>query len=191
MKKTIALTLALILLFICTMCFSSCNKLSKYPITNIDNYGKYDDCVGKSETNFFPELDKSIMSNFKYSYNAYCFIDCAHEIYLEFTIENEDEFTQFINEKQNSIMQENTDATVQKLKYDESYTEVVIEDRITTRYSNDGELVIDSAYIRKLIYNEDINSIIFVHLYVMDYWEFENSTYIERFNIDPNTLNKR
>ena len=88
-------------------------------------------------------------------------------------------------------MQENTDATVQKLKYDESYTEVVIEDRITTRYSNDGELVIDSAYIRKLIYNEDINSIIFVHLYVMDYWEFENSTYIERFNIDPNTLNKR
>ena len=73
------------------------------------------------------------MSNFKYSYNAYCFIDCAHEIYLEFTIENEDEFTQFINEKQSSIMQENTDATVQKLKYDESYTEVVIEDRITTR----------------------------------------------------------
>ena len=131
------------------------------------------------------------MSNFKYSYNSYCFIDHAHEIYLEFTIENEDEFTQFINEKQSSIMQENTDVTVQKLKYDESYTEVVIGDKIKTRYSEDGELVIDSAYIRKLIYNEDINSIIFVHLFVMDYWEFENSTYIERFNIDPNTLDKR
>ena len=28
----------------------------------------------------------------------------------------------------------------------------------------------------------------FVNLYVVDYWEFENSTYIERFNIDPNGL---
>ena len=187
MKKILA-----IMFVLCILCLSSCGLFNKdLDTTDIEKYGIYDTCVHENIGEFFPELDKSIMSNFKYSYNSYCFIDCAHEIYLEFTIENEDEFTQFINEKQSSIMQENTDATVQKLKYDESYTEVVIEDRITTRYSNDGELVIDSAYIRKLIYNEDSNSIIFVYLYVVDYWEFENSTYIERFNIDPNTLNKR
>ena len=186
MKKILA-----IMFVLCILCLSSCGLFKDLDTTDIEKYGIYDTCAHENIGEFFPELDKSIMSNFKYSYNAYCFIDCAHEIYLEFTIENDDEFTQFINEKQSRIMQENTEATVQKLKYDESYTEVVIEDRITTRYSNDGELVIDSAYIRKLIYNEDINSIIFVHLYVVDYWEFENSTYIERFNIDPNTLNKR
>ena len=187
MKKILA-----IMFVFCILCLSSCGIFIKdLDTTDIEKYGIFDTCVHESIGDFFPKLDKSIMSNFKYSYNAYCFIDCAHEIYLEFTIENEDEFTQFINEKQSSIIQENTDAKVQKLKYDESYTEVVIGDRITTEYGNDGELAIECAYIRKLIYNEDSNSIIFVYLYVMDYWEFENSTYIERFNIDPNTLNKR
>ena len=46
--------------------------------------------------------------------------------------------------------------------------------------------MIDYAYIRKMLYCEENNSIIFVNLYVVDYWGFENSTYIERFNIDPN-----
>ena len=145
MKKMIALVLTLILLFLCMMCFSSCDNLSKYPITSIDNYGEYDDCVGKGETHFFPELDKSIMSNIKYSFNKDCFIDCAHEIYLEFTIENKDGFAAFINEHQNSIIQENENAIVQEFIYDTAYTEVVIQDIIRSRYTDDGELVIDYA----------------------------------------------
>ena len=188
MKKTIALTLALILLFFCTICFSSCNRLSKYPITNIDNYGEYDDCVGKRETHFFPELDKSIMSNFRYSFNKDCIIDCAHEIYLEFNIENEDKFATFISEHQNSIIQEYENVIVQEFMYDKAYTEVVIEDNIRSRYADDGKLVIDYAYIKKFLYNKENNSVIFINLYVMDYWEFENSTYIERFNIDTTKL---
>ena len=188
MKKPIISALTLILISLCTMSFSSCDKPSKYPITNIDNYGEYDDCVGESETNFFPELDKSIMSNFRYSFNKDCFIDCAHEIYLEFTIENEDEFTAFVNEHQKNIMQENENVIVQEFIYDKAYTEVVIKDIIFSRCTDDGVLAIDYAYIQKLLYNEENNSIIFINLYVVDYWEFENSTYIERFNIDIATL---
>ena len=188
MIKTIALALALILLFCCMICFSIYNNLSKYPITNIDNYGEYDDCVDKSETDFFPELDKRIMSNFTYSFNKDCFIDCAHEIYLEFNIENEDKFATFISEHQNRIIQEYENVIVQEFMYDKAYTEVVIEDNICSRYADDGKLVIDYAYIKKFLYNKENNSVIFINLYVIDYWEFENSTYIERFNIDTTML---
>ena len=188
MIKTIALALALILFFCCMICFSIYNNLSKYPITNIDNYGEYDDCVGKSETQFFPELDKSIMSNFRYSFNKDCFIDCAHEIYLEFNIENEDKFATFISEHQNSIIEEYENVIVREFKYDKAYIEVVIEDKISSRYADDGKLAIDSAYIQKFLYNEENNSVIFINLYVIDCWDFENSTYIERFNIDTTTL---
>ena len=188
MKKTIALTLALILLFFCTICFSSCNKFSEYPVTNIDNYGEYDRCVDKSETRFFPELDKSIMSNFRYSYNKDCVIDCAHEIYLEFNIEDEDKFATFISEHQNNIIQEYENVIVQKFMYNKAYTEVVIQDNIRPRHTDNGKLVIDHAYIKKFLYNKENNSVIFVNLYVIDYWGFENSTYIERFNIDPTML---
>ena len=188
MIKTIALALALILFFCCMICFSIYNNLSKYPITNIDNYGEYDDCVDKSETDFFPELDKSIMSNFIYSFNKDCFIDCAHEIYLEFNIENEDKFATFISENQNRIIQEYENVIVQEFMYDKAYTEVVIEDNICSRYAYDGELVIDYAFIKKFLYNKENNSVIFINLYVIDCWDFENSTYIERFNIDTTTL---
>jgi hypothetical protein len=182
-------TILTIILVICIFCFAECSiKVPHNRTTDISEYSKYDNCVGESETNFFPELDENIMSNFKYSYNVDCFIDCAHEIYLEFNIENEDEFAAFISEHQNKILQENEDVIVQQFMYDEAYTEVVIEDIIRSRYTDDDELVIDYAYVRKLIYNEENNSVIFIYLYVEDYWEFENSTYIERFNIDPNGL---
>ena len=182
MKKILA-----IILVLCTLCLSSCG-LFTHRTTDIAKYGKYDNCVGELETEFFPELDENIMSNFKYSYNVDCFIDCAHEIYLEFTIEDEAEFTNFIEKNQNSIMQSHKDAVTQKFKYDEKYTEVVIEDIIKARHYDDGELAISYAYIKKMIYCEENNSIIFVNLYVVDYWGFENSTYIERFSIDPNGL---
>ena len=183
MKKLLA-----IIFLICTLCLSSCIKVPRSHITDITAYGRYDNCVGESETNFFPQLNEKTMSNFKYSYNVDCFIDCAHEIYLEFTIEDEEEFTKFINENRHSIIQENEDAIVQQFMYDESYTEVVIEDVIRTRYTDNGELVIDFSYIRKFLYNEEKNSIIFVNLHVVDYWEFENSMYIERFSIDTRQL---
>ena len=165
------------------------NNRSFDPITtDINKYGIYKDCVSEYETQLFPQLDKNIMSDIKYSYNAYCFIDCAHEIYLEFTIENEDEFTKFINENKNRITQAYNDVTVRNFKHDESYTEVVVHDSIHTRKDSNGVLVIDDAYIKKLMYNEENNSIIFINLYVVDFWEFANSTYIERFNINPHYL---
>lgn len=182
MKKILA-----IILMLCTLCLSSCG-IFEHCTTDINKYGKYDNCVGESEINFFPELNKDIMSNFKYSYNVDCFIDCAHEIYLEFTIEDEAEFTNFIEENKNSITQSHKDVVTQKFKYDEAYTEVVIEDLIKARHYDDGELAISFAYIKKMIYCEETNSIIFVNLYVVDYWKFENSTYIERFDINPQEL---
>ena len=187
MKKTLAICLLL-----CTLYLSSCGLFVKnLDTTDIEKYGIYDDCVGEDATDFFPQLDKNIMSNFRYSYNTNCFADCAHEIYLEFTIENEDEFTKFIEAKQNDILQKKEGAAIQKFKYDENYSEIVIKDKITTRRDRNNDLVIDSAMIYKVIYNEQDHTVIFVSLYVMDYWEFENSTYIERFHIDPNTLPPR
>ena len=182
MKKILA-----IILVLCIFSFSGCNIYPDHRTTDIGEYGKYDNCVNEHEIKFFPQLNEDIMSDFKYSYNVDCVIDCAHEIYLEFTIEDEDEFAAFINEHQSSIIQENENVIVQEFIYDTSYTEVVIEDYICSRYADVG-LVIDCAYVRKLLYNEETHSVIFVNLYVMDYWEFENSTYISRFNIDPNVL---
>ena len=182
MKKLLS-----IILVLCTLCITSCG-IYDHQTTDIKRYGKYDSCVGEGETDFFPELNEDIMSNVKYSYSVDCFIDCAHEIYLEFTIEDEAEFTDFINENKNSITTNNPNVVMQKFKYDEAYTELVIEDVINTRYNDEGTLVIDYAYVRKMIYNEESKSIIFVNLYVIDYWEIENSRYIERFDIDPQEL---
>ncbi len=175
-----------IILVLCAICLSSCAPHSH--ITNIAEYGKYDDCVAEHETKFFPELNEDIMSNFKYSYNADCIIDCAHEIYLEFTIEDEAEFANFINENKNNIIQSNKDVVTQKFKYDGTYTEVIIEDVIEIRHNDEGELAIDRAFIRKMLYSEETSSIIFINLYVVDYWELENSTYIERFDINTQEL---
>ena len=176
-----------IILMLCTLCFTGCGGF-KHSTTDINKYGKYDNCVSEDETNFFPALNEDKMSNFKYSYNVDCIIDCAHEIYLEFTIENETEFTNFINENTNNITRNNQNVVTQKFKYDETYTEVVIEDLINTRQNDEGKLVIDYAYVKKMLYSEESNSIIFVNLYVIDYWEFKNSTYIQKFDINPQAL---
>lgn len=58
--------------------------------------------------------------------------------------------------------------------YDETYTEVVIDDNIRERYNDDSESLIDHAYLEKLIFNEESSSVIFVNLHVVDYWELEN-----------------
>ena len=183
MKRILA-----IILVLCTLCLYSCTIFAKSSTTDIGKYGRYDRCVGDHETCFFPELDERIMSDFGYSYKADCIIDCAHEIFLEFIIESEDEFAYFVKEHTDSIKKQNNDAQVRQFEYDKSFTEVVIEDIVSTRYSEEGALVIDFAYVRKLLYNEETNSIVFVNLYVIDYWELENSAYISRFNIDLKAL---
>ncbi len=176
MKKVLA-----IIILLCTLCLSSCMPMR---VTGIENYGKYAICVGDWETDFFPEIDKNIMSNFKYSYNAWCAWDCAHEIYLEFTIEDEEEFSKFINDTKIKVFQKYEEAIVQKFRFDESYTEVVIEDNIYAA----PPATINKAYVRKFMYNEDTNSLIFVNLYVIDNWGCKNSEYMKRFNIEPKTV---
>ena len=175
------------LLIICTLLLSSCGFFEAHT-TDIAKYGRFKRCVSDWEFEFFPRLDTDIMSGIRYSYNADCIIDCAHEIYLEFTIEDEESFSSFLKEHSNAITQKKRDAVIREFKYDKSYTEVVIEDEILMRTSDEDELVIDHAYVRKMLYNDESNCIVFINLYVIDYWELENSTYISRFNIDPYDL---
>ena len=66
------------------------------------------------------------------------------------------------------------------------YSEYVISDEtsVYTTYSLE-ENYMDSPDIRKILFNDKDNTVIFISIYGLDPFYYENSQYFKRFNLDP------
>lgn len=163
---------------------------SEYSTTNIEDYGVYKGSypnnnkeIYKAVHSFFPLEIEDIFQNVTYSYKAQQKFNYAFEAYLEFTIENPEEYAGFVEEYTKGI-------EGQTFLYDSSFTEYVICDDYKLNSLEDAreieEFFISSADIRKILCCPSEHRIIFVILYSgtgCDIAYF--STYFDRFGIDP------
>lgn len=187
-------TAVIVLLGISSCVISALSELASYspPVTeyqDVADYGKFDGTDNEEFVNgyiqsFFPKAIDDTFSNVTYSYNAvsgptYCF-----EAYLEFTIEDPDEFDLYIS----SIADENQ---WQKFEYDSSFMEYNIENELIV--GDSSEINPESPYhiikskIRKILYCPETQTVIYVALGLYDgsinvkYLD----TFFKRFDINP------
>ncbi len=155
--------------------------------TDINNYGEYkgtfmDRHVNEYITSFFPEEIEENFTDVKYSYRAKKFDSFAFEAYLEFNIEDTDEYNAYVAKMTKGI-------EGKTFIYDESFTEYVIGDYIMLSENPETNHVgFSTANIKKILCNQDQQKIIFVAIGVHDGGvagpDFL-SVYFDRFNIDP------
>ncbi len=162
----------------------------RYSTTNIEDYGVYkgsypnnNKAIYKEIHSFFPLKIEDDFQNITYSYKAQQKIDYAFEAYLEFTIENPEEYTDFVEEYTKGM-------EGQTYLYDPSFTEYVITDEYCLDSLDNAtdieKYYIDDADIRKILCCPSENRIIFVILYSGASGDIAYfSTYFDRFGIDP------
>ena len=201
-----------VLILICLICsllclngcfFPSLEELltpQTYVTTDIDEYdvyeGNYDnETVQEMINSFFPKKIGDDFENVDYSYKAKKFDAYGFEAYLEFTIEDPEEYAEFVNEYTEGIKGTN-------FPYDDAYTEYIIEDCFELTYSDDeiisglvnGEegwedtFAIEYADVRKIICCPDEQRLIFVAIGVFDGGGTDAEflcTYFNRFDINP------
>ena len=141
---------------------------------------------------FFPEQIEEYFTEIQYSYCANIYDNIGCEAYLEFVIEDDVQFQEYV---QNTLEQlaEQEEYETAPFRYDNAYQEYVLWDRIHfhspyTVDENETYYYIESACILKILINESENRVIYEMLIV--YNGGGSSTeqlgrYFERFHIDP------
>ena len=137
---------------------------------------------------FFPEQIEPYFENVTYQYKAvhWCSYNC--EIYLEFTIEDQEVFREFVDEHTKGI-------TPVEFAYDPAYDDYVIkndlyveiEDLIETRDGMRYYFLGDGARMGRILVDEDRQQIIFTAIYVSQCCGGFTGDYdfYSRFDIDP------
>lgn len=155
----------------------------QYVTTDLNDYGYYqgnydDEYVQTFITSFFPEKIADNWTDVNYSYRAQKNDTYAFEAYLEFQIEDPEEFQNFIHQY--------TGGDVHDFQYDSSFKEYVIADNFNLTDSNSNH--IESCNIGKILYSEESQRIIFIAMGVYDGGATTTEflcVYFNRFNIDP------
>ena len=157
--------------------------------TDISDYcvitGNYDnDRPAEFIHSFFPEEVDDDFSNVSYLYIAQRGDTYACQIWLEFDIENEDAFKDFIS---SNTVSEN----VTVFSYDTAYMDYTIANDFELTSPQDDkadDIHIEYAKIGKILYNEDTQHIIFYALCLYDGGYSSTKIFgdfFSRFNIDP------
>ena len=160
--------------------------------TNLADYGIYNGTYSDEFTqayveSIFPEEILPSFSNVKYSYKAKKFDTYAFEAYLEFTVEDSEEFAKIIRE----IAPEEK---WEPFPFDESFMEYNIENDFEIHYRSLEEstaeqgFAIQQAKIRKILYSSETQTIIYFALGVYDGGGVGTDflcVFFERFSIDP------
>lgn len=171
-----------------------------YVTTDLDDYGFFQGTYNNEKVeeivmSFFPTEISENFQNVKYTYKAETGWSYGFEAYLEFTVEEPDEYVELVNEYTEGI----DDVTS---PYDDTYTEYVIKDYFELTHSDDeiinglvngeeGEIdtfEIKYANINKIICSTDEQRIIFVAIGVYDLDSTDAEflcTYFNRFGINP------
>lgn len=158
--------------------------------TNIEDYGKF---YGNNDNgfafkfiySFFPKEIQDNFSDITYSYRSEDFGVYGFEAYLEFTIEDEQEFSRYIA----SIAEPEV---WQPFAYDPSYMEYSIVNELELSLGHEDIVYdcpnIDEAEIGKVLYSPEEQRIIYIALAVYDSGASTTDflcVFFDRFNIDP------
>jgi len=166
-------------------------KPKQYATSDINNYGHYigngdNQFASKYISAFFPEIIESSFTDVTYSYRAQNLGNYAFEAYLEFVIEDEKAFHEFISGKTSGL-------ECKEFSYDPNFVEYTLDDSLEISVM-DGEknqnrrIWISEARIGKILCNAEEHRIIFVAMAMRDAWYAYSDffcCYFERFNIDP------
>lgn len=191
-KKLIIVLISLIslCLLVCLAFFSIIPR--QYVTTSIDDYGVYtgnydNEFPNEFITSFFPDKIELNFKDIAYSYRAQKSDTYAFEAYLEFTIEEENEFKAFVDTISNDMVSS-------EFSYDTNFTQYIVSDEFVPSFPDtEHETDLDSVSIRfakigKILYSDKDNRIIFVAIGVYDggvaKTDFLN-TYFDRFDINP------
>lgn len=161
---------------------------SVYETTDVADYGNI---TGNNDNKtprefiftFFPEALDSSFSDVTYHYTAVKGDDHAYECYLEFRIEDPEEFAEFIDT--------HTDAEKTAVfRYDDSFREYTISNQfeiLLESAKESGGYPIDYAVIGKILYAEKEQRVIFWALGMWDGARADTTqldTFFSRFGID-------
>lgn len=163
-------------------------------ISGPENYGNYTGTNNDAKVNdyinsFFPEKMEPYFSDVTFTYRSTDFGSYACEAYLEFTIEDPDQFDAYVA----SIADE---AEWRVFSYDSSFLEYRIEDRLYLVVTNEesGEdktrtsVVITDAEIGKVLYSSETQTIIYMAMLICSDSTVETdyfNAFFSRFAIDP------
>jgi hypothetical protein len=166
-------------------------KPKQYATSDINNYGNYignadNQFASKYISAFFPEIIESSFTDVTYSYRAQNLGNYAFEAYLEFVIEDEKAFHEFISAKTSGL-------ECKEFSYDPNFVEYTLDDSLEISV-RDGEnnqnrrIWISEARIGKILCNAEEHRVIFVAMAMRDAWDAYSDyfcCYFDRFNIDP------
>lgn len=164
---------------------------SYYETQDIADYGiitgtNNNEEIKRRMESYFPVSIEENFQNVKYVYHAESFDDTAVEAYLEFTIEDEEEFDEYVKR----LLQGRETTT---FRYDESFQEYVLWDFLfaSEDYDKNTQEVywdILAGCVQKVLINEKENRLIYVLIFVGNgdvssskgFW-----CYFDRFDINP------
>lgn len=191
LKRLIICFLIIVLMGAIVVCLHLLTKPEQYATSDINNYGHY---VGNADNQFaseyisafFPEIIESSFTDVTFSYKAQNFGNYAFEVYLEFVIEDDKAFQEFIGAKTYGMESK-------VFSYDPNFVEFTLDDSLSISVIDGGEdqnskIWIGSAKIGKILCNEKEHRIIFVAMAMRDAWDAYSDffcCYFDRFNIDP------
>ena len=166
-------------------------KPKQYATSDINNYGNYignadNQFASKYISAFFPEIIESSFTDVTYSYRAQNLGNYAFEAYLEFVIEDEKAFHEFISGKTSGL-------ECKEFPYDPNFVEYTLDDMLDIDVINgedkqNRQIWISTARIGKILCNAEEHRIIFVAMAMRDAWDAYSDyfcCYFDRFNIDP------
>lgn len=156
-----------------------------YETNSVQDYGYITGTFSDKEAEkdilaFFPQKIDDRFENVQYHYAAMKGPECAFECYLEFTVEDPQEFAQLVEQH---TKPEDTKTFV----YDKSFQEYTKYDDYWLVVS-DESYFINSAYVWKVLYREEDHRMIFAALKVRGSgWVSPDnfSHFLNRFEIDP------
>lgn len=160
----------------------------------LGDYGAYTgnfdkEFPGEFINSFFPEQIGGNFSNVTYHYKVRKGDSYAFEAWLDFTIEDPEEFRAFIEETtQKRFLDRQT--TLQPFAYDEAYMDYTVSCylELSTDEAREAGYPIGDALIGKVLYCEETRHIIFVAIAVHDGYSATTTDlnhFFEYFHIDP------
>lgn len=150
----------ILFLLLIALCFHAC-KFEYYETNHIEDYGVIvgtnNKIAHKYIFSFFPEQIEPYFSDIRYHYKAFSLDAVGCEVYLEFTIQDENQFMQYLeqlNISENNTVVFSSDPSFREFAYNKQYFSADPSDQ-------PGNWSIQHATIRKIFYSMDQQKIIF------------------------------
>ena len=163
----------------------------QYSTSNVNDYGHYS---GNKDNQFaseyigafFPEVIDERFTDVTYLYRAQNYANYAFEAYLEFVIEDEEIYKEFVHAKTSGL-------EGKTFSYDPSFVEYTLTDTLEifildSKGNENNKVEIRDAQIGKILCRAEDHRVIFVAMAMRDAWGAYTDffcVFFNRFEIDP------